>query len=135
MSNARDEVMKMIRKKQDKIRHARSRRVRHEDVYNVIADFVRDMEAAVKNSKSFLEFDGCLNDAARKLNSGITRLDPTAQLSVHWNKDDDLTEKWDELAVDHVQITWSDHFANRTGRNKEETVDIGHLFFEGYFNT
>lgn len=132
--SAKDDVLKMIQAKRDKIRNARRRVVRQEDVYNTVADFVRDMDKAIKDSISFLDFDGVLNEAARKLNAGVCRLDPTANVKIVWNKDEDLDEKWNELQIDHVVITWSDHFVNKTGRIKEETVDIGHLFLEGYFS-
>jgi len=129
----KEDVMKMIQAKRDKIRNARRRIVRQEDVYNTIVDFVKDMDKAIKDSKSYVDFDGYLMDAARRLNSGVCKLDPTAHIVVGWNKANDLEEKWNELQVDHVAITWSDHFVNKTGRNKEEIVDIGHLFLEGYF--
>jgi hypothetical protein len=134
MSDAKQQVMKMIQAKRDKIRNARRRIVRQEDVYNTMVDFVKDMDKATKESRSFVDFDGALNLAARRLNEGVCRLDPTAQITIAWSKDEDLTEKWSELQVDHVSIVWSDHFAAKTGRSKEETVDIGHLFLEGYFN-
>lgn len=134
MSAAKDDVMKMIQAKRDKIRNARRRIVRQEDVYNTVVDFVKDMDKATKDSRSYVDFDGYLNEAARKLNAGVCRLDPTAKIRIVWNKDEDLDEKWNELQVDHVIITWSDHFVSKTGRIKEETVDIGHLFLEGYFS-
>jgi len=126
--------MKMIQAKRDKIRNARRRIVRQEDVYNTIVDFVKDMDKAIKDSKSYVDFDGYLNEAARRLNAGVCRLDPVAHVRVVWSKDQDIDEKWNELQLDHVVITWGDHFVEKTGRNKEETVDIGHLFLEGYFN-
>jgi len=133
MSSAKEDVMKMIQAKRDKIRNARRKQVRHEDVYNIIADFVKDMDKATKDSASFLDFDGSLNEAARKLGAAISRLDPVAQVEVGWNKDEDLSEKWNELQVHHISVVWGDHFVNKTGRNKKETIDIGHLFLEGYF--
>ena len=133
MSNAKNEVLRMIQAKRDKIRNARRRVVRQEDVYNTVVDFVKDMEKATKNSISFVDFDGMLNEAGRKLNKGVCTLDPNAEISVCWNKAHDLEEKWNELQVDHVKIVWSDLFVNKTGRAKEETVDVGHLFLEGYF--
>lgn len=133
MSSAKHEVMKMIQAKRDKIRNARRRIVRQEDVYNTVADFVKDMDKAIKESRSYVDFDGYLDKAARTLNAGVCRLDPTAHIKIVWNKDEDLGEKWNELQIDHVVIIWSDHFTNKTGRVKEETVDIGHLFIEGYF--
>ena len=134
MSSARDEVLKMIQAKRDKVRNARRRVVRQEDVYNTVVDFVKDMDKATKESKSFIDFDSSLSEAARKLNIGVCKLDPTAQITVAWNKNEDLSEKWNELQVDHIKIVWSDFFSKKTGRNKEETVDIGHLFLEGYFS-
>ncbi len=134
MSSAKDEVLKLIQKKRDKIRNARRRQVRQEDVYNVVVDFVKDMDRATSDSRSFIDFDGSLNEAARKLDAGITRLDPRANVRIVWNKDDDLEQSWNELQVDSVVIVWSEHFSKKTGRNKEETVDIGHLFLEGYFS-
>lgn len=134
MSNPKDEVLKLIQKKRDKIRNARRRRVRQEDVYNIIVDFVKDMDKAISDSESFMDFDGALREAARKLDSGITRLDPSANINVIWNKNDDMEQKWDELQVESVLINWSEQFANKTDRGMEESIDIGHLFLEGYFN-
>jgi hypothetical protein len=134
MSSAKEDILKMIQAKRDKIRNARRRIVRQEDVYNTVVDFVKDMDKATKESKSYVDFNGYLNEAARKLNTGVCRLDPTAHVRIAWNKDEDLDEKWNELQVDYVVINWSEHFSKKTGRNKEETVDIGHLFLEGYFS-
>jgi len=134
MSNAKEEVLKLIQKKRDKIRNARRRIVRQEDVYHVIADFVKDMDKAISNSASFLDFDSALNEAARKLDYGIGRLDPAANIRVIWNKNNDMEEKWNELQVECVVINWSEQFCNKTNRSQEEMIDIGHLFLEGYFS-
>lgn len=133
MSNAKQEVEKLIQKKRDKIRNARRRIVRQQDVYNIVLDFIKDMENALNRSKTFFDFDGNLNEAARKLDAGICRLDPLAQAQIVWSNNLDISEKWHELQVDSVVITWSDTFSEKTGRSKEETIDIGHLFLEGYF--
>jgi hypothetical protein len=132
--NAKQEVEKLIQKRRDKIRNARRRQVRQEDVYKIIVDFIKDMDKATSGSRSFVDFDSSLNEAARKLDAGICRLDPRANVRIVWNKDDDLEQGWNELQVESVVITWSEHFYKKTGRNKEETVDIGHLFLEGYFS-
>ena len=92
------------------------------------------MDKAIQNSISFVDFDTALNSAAEKLDLGIHRLDPTANIRVVWNNDSDIDEKWNELQVDSVAIIWSDHFVSKTGRNKEEVIDIGHLLLEGYFS-
>ena len=134
MSSVHDDVMKMIQAKRDKIRNARRRVVRQQDVYNTIVDFIRDIERAIRISISFMDFDGHLNEAARKLDAGICKLDPAAQISVIWNDNNNMSEKWNELQVDHIKIIWGNSFVKKTGRNKEEVVDIGHLFLEGYFS-
>jgi hypothetical protein len=134
MSDAKAEVLKMIQAKRDKIRNRRRRVVRQEDYYNTVVDFVNDIDKATRDCKSFIDFDTCLNEAAKKLKAGIASLDPTANIKVVWGNNDDLSETWNELKVSHVDIEWSNHFADKNNRNKEETVDIGHLFLEGYFS-
>ena len=134
MSDAKQEVLRMIQAKRDKIRNARRRIVRQADVYNTVVDFIKDMEKATKDSTNFFDFDSALNDAARKLEAGICLLDPQASVAVTWSDEgDDMTDTWNQLQVDHVTILWSDFFVEKTGRSQTETIDVGHLFLEGYF--
>jgi hypothetical protein len=82
MSEARDDMRKLIKAKQDKIRYMRNKIERQQNIYNTVADFVKDVDNAIKNSGTFVDFNGMLDDAATKLNNGICRLDQDAHISI-----------------------------------------------------
>lgn len=134
MSEARDNIRKLIKAKQDKIRYMRNKIERQQNIYNTVADFVKDVDNAIKNSGTFVDFNGMLDDAATKLNNGICRLDQDAHISIIWNNNENIDDTWRDLQVDSVVVTWGDDYVNKTKKPREETVDIGHLFLEGYFN-
>jgi len=132
-SSAKQEVLKMIQRKKNAKNSIKSKSASDSNLYKIVADFIKEMDAAITNSKSFIEFDIALSDAAKKLDRGVLFFDPDASIIINWNKDADISNNWKDLQVEGITIKWGNRFAKVSKRNIEENIDLGHLLLEGYF--
>jgi len=126
--------MKMIEESQNAIRAYRNKHGRHSDYHNIIVDFINDVEKIANTQEALVDFHTALTAAGSKMNDSFTKIDKNVFIDIDWNLvDEGQPEAWKNLKVDRINITWSDHFVEKTGKNKNETVDVAHLFIEGYF--
>lgn len=131
MSNPKDEVMKMIAKKQKQSAAYRMKTAQKMGPYNIIAEFIRGMEKVVTESKNSLEFDAGLDREAALLDSRMKAIDPEVNLQVIWNNEVNA-DNWKDLQAEGVLIKWSRFYLSKHNLEPaEKLIDIGSLFMQG----
>lgn len=130
MSKAKDEVMKLIAKKQQKNSAYKTRSAKRIGPNGIVMQFIDAMEKIRADSKNSIEFDTGLTAQARMLGDNMKALDNGVTVEVIWAENE--TEDWKEIHVEGVKITWSDyHLAAFPQKSKELYIDVGSLFMEG----
>lgn len=134
MSNAKDEVMKMIAKKQKRNTSFRNRSAKRTNIHSIVVEFIKAMEKVLTESKSHLDFDTGMNREATMLEQRMRSLDPGVKLQVLWNNEN-ATENWQELQVEGIKIMWSGFYLGKHPfESPEKYIDVGSLFIEGYLD-
>lgn len=134
MSNVRDEVMKMIARKQRKSTAFKKKEANRIGPYGLVVRFIESMEKVSLNSKNAMEYDDGLQREVRALTTSFEQLDPNIQLEISWSHHDD-SENWKDLTAEGVTIKWSDGYSEKNPtEGKELHIDVGTLLLGGYLD-
>lgn len=128
---SRNKALDMIKKKAAKFKELRTNTSRSMDPNHIMLRYMKDVEEVKKNSDDALDFDVGLNKATTLMDNRLRAFDINVHVHVQWSKENE----WKNISVTGIRIIWSDEYiANNTGKNKETTIDLGHLFMEGLFD-
>lgn len=131
MSSPKDEVMKLIAKKQRQSVAYKAKVAQRMGPYTIVAEFIKGMEKVVTESKNSLEFDTGLDREAALLYSRMKAIDPEVNLQVIWNNELNA-DNWQDLQAEGVLIRWSRFYLSKHNLEPaEKLIDIGSLFMQG----
>lgn len=131
MSDAKNEVMKMIANRQRKNTAYRNKLAKLMGPNAIVLEFIDSMEKATKDCKTSIEFNDVLNRESKLLDDRMKRLDGVVKLEIIWNHSD-KEEQWKDLSVDGVKITWGEFYLSKNpGEAKELHIDVSSLFIDG----
>lgn len=131
MSSPKDEVMKLIAKKQRQSVAYKAKSARRMGPYTIVSEFIKGMERTVTESKNSLEFDAGLDKEAALLDSRMKAIDPEVNLQVIWNNELNA-DNWQDLQAEGVLIRWSRFYLSKHNLEPaEKLIDIGSLFIQG----
>lgn len=132
--SGRDDILDKINKKAAKRAEIKQRTCRNKAIRREIIDFFKECEETCQlytNNESMLQ--GKLRLLEQKLTGRILSEDASALIDISWTwearKHADKEFKY-VLGVDRVNITWSESYAEKTGIEREESVDAGCLIFD-----
>jgi hypothetical protein len=134
MSEAKKKVMGLIKKRQKRNRSYRDKAAKRLGPNGIVSEFIHAMEKVVKEAKGPLDFQTGLELEAGLLHDHMRCVDPDVDVQIVWNRED-ATEKWQDLQVEGVKITWSRWYLGKNPfSDTEKYIDISQLFLEGYFS-
>jgi len=128
---SRNKALDMIKKKAAKLRELRTNTSRSMDPNHIMLQYMKDVEEVKKNSDDAFDFEVGLNKATTLMDNRLRAFDIDVHIHIQWSNEN----TWEKLSVTGIRIIWSDdHVVNNPGKNKEITIDLGHLFMEGIFD-
>jgi hypothetical protein len=132
--SARDDVMKMISKKQKKSTAFKKKEAIKIGTYGLVMRFIEAMERVSASSKNALDYNDGLQRETRALVTSFQQLDPEVQLEISWSNHDD-SENWKDLTAEGVTIKWSQKYADENPtEGRELYIDVGTLLLGGYLD-
>jgi len=128
---SRNRALDMIKKKAAKLKELRTNTSRSMDPNHIMLQYMKDVEEIKKNSDDAFDFEEGLNKVTTLMDNRLRAFDIDVHTHIQWSKEND----WKNMSVTGIRIVWSDkHLADNPGKNKETTIDLGHLFMEGVFD-
>ena len=128
MSN---KALNMIKKRAAKFKELRTNTSRSMGPKQIMLRYMKDVEEVKRTSVDSVDFEEGLNKVTTLMENRLRAFDIDVHIYVHWTDAD----KWKDISVTGIRIIWSDeHIAAHPSKEKETTIDIGHLFMEGVFD-
>ena len=128
---SRNKALDMIKKKAAKLKELRTNTSRSMGPNHIMLRYMKDVEDARANSSDQFDYAVALSKATILMDNRLRAFDFDVHTHVQWSKED----TWQDMRVTGIRIVWSDkHLSGNPGKNKETTIDLGHLFMEGLFD-
>lgn len=129
--SARDDILKKINKKSDKIAELRDRSRGFIRPEKLVSDFINEVEQARIEAKGGFDFSSRVTRAHQTLEHRVRRLDAHATIIVVWDREEQA-EVWEDLRPSGVRILWSDVWQrNNPDKDSELFIGVEQLFLEG----
>ena len=128
MSKIKNDLLKEIEKKAQKIRDNRVTAANNKSLESAVFEFFKNMEEAraIHNNH---HYDEILYDEARRaLQERVSGFDPGAKISVAWNSCDTYVP-WNEQVIRGVTIWYSKTYIMRNNVDPSRYVDVSEMLF------
>jgi hypothetical protein len=134
MSDAKKQVLDMIRKKQRRNKAWKERAAKRIGPYGIVVEFIKAMEIVVQESETPMAFEMNLEREANLMYDRFRSIDPEVEVTVCWNNEYSV-DKWEDLQVEGVRVEWSRFYRKKHPLNDPTMyLDITQLFLEGYLD-
>lgn len=133
MSDAKQEVLKMIAKRQGRNTAIRNRENKRVGLYGIVSDFIVAMEKITSETPDAITFEYALTKEMTMMERRIKSIDPSLEkLEIVWHKPD-LMEKMEDLKIEGVRVTWSGFYMSKHPLElKEKYIDVMTLFLANH---
>lgn len=128
---SRNKAYNLIKKKAAKLKELRTNSSRSMSPSQIMLRYMQGVEEVKRDSLDTTDFTEGLNKVTTLMENRLRAFDLDVHICVHWSNED----TWEGISVTGIRIIWSDaHIIENPHKDKEMTVDIGHLFMEGLFD-
>lgn len=130
MSKIKNDLLKEIERKAQKIRDNRVTAANNKSLESAVFEFFKNMEEA-RAIHNNLYYDEILYDKARKaLQERVSGFDPGAKISIEWIAPiPDVDMKWNEQIIRGVTIWYSKIYIMRNNIDPSRYVDVSEMLF------
>jgi hypothetical protein len=134
MSDARKKMMAKINSKVKANKAYKQRAAKRMGTYGIIIEFIKAMEDVTSEAVDPIDFEDGLVRESKLMLDRMKTIDPEVNLQIVWNNEYKV-EKWDELQVEGVKITWSRFWKKEHPLDPDtKYIDVAQLFLEGYLD-